>query len=59
LIKLGFAGGPLSEVEQKLIRATAIAHLETGLTIGSHISGPPANASQLATSRLDLDPRAE
>lgn len=42
LIKLGFAGGPLPAVEQKLIRAAAIAHLETGLTIGAHISGPPA-----------------
>ena len=40
LIKLGFDGGPLSEVEKKLIRAAAIAHLETGLTIGAHISGP-------------------
>ena len=40
LIKLGFDGGPLTDVEQKLIRAAAIAHLETGLTIGAHISGP-------------------
>jgi phosphotriesterase-related protein len=39
LIKLGFDGGPLTDVEQKLIRAAAIAHLETGLTIGAHISG--------------------
>lgn len=46
LIKLGFGGGPLLEVEQKLIRAAAIAHLETGLTIGAHISGPPANRPQ-------------
>lgn len=43
LIKLGFAGGPLPEVEQKLIRSAAIAHLATGLTIGAHISGPPAS----------------
>jgi phosphotriesterase-related protein len=40
LIKLGFDGGPLSEIDEKLIRAAAIAHLETGLTIGAHISGP-------------------
>ena len=40
LIKLGFDGGPLSEVEQNLIRAAAITHLETGLTIGAHTSGP-------------------
>jgi phosphotriesterase-related protein len=38
-IKLGFNGGPLSEVEQTLIRAGAIAHRETGLTIGAH-TGP-------------------
>lgn len=40
LIKLGFDGGPLSEIEKKLIRAAAAAHLATGLTIGAHISGP-------------------
>jgi len=50
LIKLGFAGGPLVPVEQKLIRAAAIAHLETGLTIGAHISGPPANPAQPAAA---------
>jgi phosphotriesterase-related protein len=40
LMKLGVDGGPLTEVEQKLIRAGAIAHLETGLPIATHISGP-------------------
>jgi phosphotriesterase-related protein len=50
LIKLGFAGGPLPAVEQKLIRAAAIAHRETGLTIGAHISGPPPNAAQPGAS---------
>jgi phosphotriesterase-related protein len=35
-IKLGFNGGPLSEVERKLIRAAAKAHRATGLTIGAH-----------------------
>jgi phosphotriesterase-related protein len=40
LIKLGFDGGPLRGVEDKLIRAAAITHLETGLTIGAHTSGP-------------------
>jgi predicted metal-dependent phosphotriesterase family hydrolase len=42
-IKLGFNGGPLSGVERKLIRAGAIAHRETGLTIGAH-TGPAASA---------------
>jgi phosphotriesterase-related protein len=47
-IKLGFNGGPLSKVEQTLIRAAAIAHRETGLTIGAH-TGPAAAAfEQLA-----------
>ena len=47
-IKLGFNGGPLSKVEQKLIHAGAITHLKTGLTIGAHI-GPAVSAfEQLA-----------
>jgi len=47
-IKLGFNGGPLSKVEQKLIRAGAITHLKTGLTIGAH-TGPAVSAfEQLA-----------
>ena len=43
LIKLGFNGGPLTDTEQKLIRAAAIAHRQTGLTIGSH-TGPAVSA---------------
>lgn len=39
LIKLGFNGTPLSQVEQKLIGAAAQAHLRTGLTIAAH-TGP-------------------
>ena len=42
-IKLGFNGGPLSEVERKLIRAGALTHLKTGLTIGAH-TGPAVSA---------------
>jgi phosphotriesterase-related protein len=42
-IKLGFNGGPLTGPEQKLIRAAAIAHRETGLTIGAH-TGPAVSA---------------
>jgi phosphotriesterase-related protein len=48
LIKLGFNGGPLTDTEQKLIRAAAIAHHQTGLTIGAH-TGPAVSAfEQLA-----------
>jgi len=43
LIKLGFNGGPLTDAEQKLIRAAAIAHQQTGLTIGAH-TGPAVSA---------------
>ena len=47
-IKLGFNGGPLSEVERKLIRAGAIAHRETGLTIGAHTGPAIAAFEELA-----------
>jgi len=47
-IKLGFNGGSLSEVEQKLIHAGAIAHLKTGLTIGAH-TGPAVSAFEQLT----------
>jgi len=43
LIKLGFNGGPLTETEQKIIRAASIAHQQTGLTIGAH-TGPAVSA---------------
>lgn len=43
LIKLGFNGGPLTEPEQKLIRAAAICHRQTGLTLGAH-TGPAVSA---------------
>lgn len=43
LIKLGFNGGPLTETEEKLIRAASIAHQQTGLTIGAH-TGPAISA---------------
>jgi phosphotriesterase-related protein len=47
-IKLGFNGGPLTLPEQKLIRAAAIAHGETGLTIGAHTGPAIAAFEQLA-----------
>jgi phosphotriesterase-related protein len=52
LIKLGFNGGPLTGAEQKLIRAAAIAHLETGLTIGAHTGPAVAAFEQLAILEL-------
>jgi phosphotriesterase-related protein len=47
-IKLGFNGGALSEVEKTLIRASAIAHRQTGLTIGAHTGPAVAAFEQLA-----------
>lgn len=44
-IKTGVNPGSLSELHQKLIKAAAITHLETGLTICSH-TGPALPAFQ-------------
>lgn len=38
-IKTGVDPGPLSHIDRKLILASAITHLETGLTIACHTSG--------------------
>jgi phosphotriesterase-related protein len=58
-IKLGFNEGKLSAVEQKLIRAAALAHRKTGLTIGAH-TGPAVSAfEQLAILEQEgVDPSA-
>lgn len=47
-IKIGVDPGPLSSIDEKLVRAAARTHLETGLTIASH-TGPAEPAfEQLA-----------
>jgi phosphotriesterase-related protein len=46
-IKLGFNGGPLTKPEETLIRAAAITHRETGLTIGAHTGPAVAAFAQL------------
>jgi len=47
-IKIGVDGdGPLSELHKKLIRAAAITHLKTGLTICSHTGPAGAALEQL------------
>jgi predicted metal-dependent phosphotriesterase family hydrolase len=48
-IKIGVNGSPLSEIDRNLVRAAAIAHLESGLTIASHTPG-----GQAALEQLDL-----
>lgn len=58
-IKLSVNGGSLSELERKLIRAGAMAHLETGLTIGVHTTGAVAAFEQLAVlENAGVDPSA-
>jgi phosphotriesterase-related protein len=42
-IKIGVDSGPLSEIDKKLVKAAAITHLQTGLTIASH-TGPAVPA---------------
>ncbi|SKB49474.1 phosphotriesterase family protein [Dyadobacter psychrophilus] len=44
-IKTGVNSGPLSEIHQKLIKAAALTHLKTGLTICSH-TGPATPAQE-------------
>lgn len=46
-IKISVNEGKLSDLHQKLIRAAAITHLETGLTICSHTGKAPAAFEQL------------
>ena len=38
-MKIGVNGASLTDLEQKLIKAAALTHLETGLTICTH-TGP-------------------
>jgi len=58
-IKLGFNGGALSDVEKKLVRAAAIAHRETGLTIGAHTGPAVAAYEELAIlEKARVDPSA-
>ena len=58
-IKLGFNGGALSDVEQKLVRAAAIAHRATGLTVGAHTGPAVAAYEELAIlEKSGVDPSA-
>ena len=58
-IKIGVNDGPLSELHQKLIKAAALTHLKTGLTICSH-TGPalPAHEQIEILKNLHVDPSA-
>lgn len=47
IIKIGVDAGPLSEIDAKLVKAAALTHLQTGLTIGSHTGNGVAAMQQL------------
>lgn len=52
-VKIGVDAGRLSEVHEKLVRAAARTHLETGLTIASHTPDGIAATEQLAVLRQE------
>lgn len=47
IIKIGVDSGPLSEIDAKLVKAAALTHLQTGLTIGAHTGDGVAALAQL------------
>ena len=46
-MKIGVDAGSLSEIDAKLVRAAALTHLQTGLTIASHTGDGTAALAQL------------
>lgn len=46
-IKIGVDAGPLSELNQKIVAAAALTHLQTGLTIGAHTGDGRAAIEEL------------
>jgi phosphotriesterase-related protein len=46
-IKTGVDAAPLSGIDRKLVRAAALTHLRTGLTIASHTADTPGAVEQL------------
>ena len=49
IIKIGVDSGPLSEIDAKLVRAAAMTHQQTGLTIASHTGDGVAAMAQIST----------
>jgi phosphotriesterase-related protein len=47
IMKIGVDKGPLSEIDAKLVRAAALTHLRTGLTIASHTDDGVAALEEL------------
>lgn len=50
-IKIGVDSGPLSTIHEKLVRAAARTHVETGLTIAAHTGDGTAALSELSIIR--------
>ena len=48
IIKIGVNSGPLSEIDAKLVKAAAITHQRTGLTIASHTGDGVAAMAQIS-----------
>lgn len=48
-IKIGVDPGPLSEVDAKLVRAAALTHRQTGLTIAAHTGNGTAALAEIET----------
>ena len=48
IIKIGVDAGPLSQIDAKLVKAAAIAHQQTGLTIASHTGDGVAAMAQIS-----------
>lgn len=58
-IKISVASGPLSELHQKIVRAAALTHLATGLTICSHTGIAQPALEQIALlQQLKVNPSA-
>ena len=52
-IKIGVDKGPLSEIDRKLVRAAARAHLKTGLSIAAHTGDGTAALEELNVLRQE------
>src|SRR5262249_51191179 len=53
IIKIGVNSGSLSEIDIKLVKAAAIAHRKTGLTIASHTGDGIAAMAQISTLKSE------
>ena len=49
-IKIGVDLGPLSEIDAKIVRAAALTHLETGLTVAAHTG----DSVEAVTGQLEI-----